>query len=162
MLFQTDHDKCTETYREASDFPLAVSELEYSGAVLTYILRLCHACQVRRCLTHLLNQFNLLMMTYGLTHLEYQRIRVRPSVQVWPSNELTPFWHAACSQCCGPRLTTRWLRQADGRKALIVCISVLSEPSICSHRGIAGNLGDMYGFITQTPRLYDLSPVWAV
>ena len=39
VLVSTDHDKCTETYREASDFPIAVSELEYSGAVLTYILR---------------------------------------------------------------------------------------------------------------------------
>ena len=90
-VFPTDHNKCTETYREASDFSLAVSEPEYSGVVLTYILRLCHARQVRRCLNHLLNQFNLLMMTYCLTHLEYQRIRVRPSVQVWPRNELTPF-----------------------------------------------------------------------
>ena len=130
MLFQTDHDKWTETNREASDFPLAVSELEYSNVVLTYILRLCHACQVCRCLTHLLNQFNLLMMTYGLSHLEYQKIRARLSMQVWPSYELTPFWHVACSQCCRPWLATRWLRQADSRKTRIMCIPVPSELSI--------------------------------
>ena len=130
MLFQTDHYKWTETNREASDFPFAVSELEYSGVVLTHILGLCHACQVCRCLTHLLNQFNLLLMTYGLTHLEYQRIWVRLSVQVWPSYELTPFWHVACSQCCRPWLATQWLRQAESRKTRIMCTPVLSELSI--------------------------------
>ena len=65
-------------------------------------------------------------------------------------------------QCCGLRLATRWLRQADSWKARIMCKPVPSEPSICSHRRIAGNPGDMWGFITRTPRLYDFSPVWAV
>ena len=77
----------------------------------------------------------------ALTPLEYQRIRVslcRCDLVISRHR-----WHAASPKCCGPRFATRWLRQADGRKARKMCIPVQSEQSICPHHGIAGNPGDI-------------------